>query len=56
MVASMVMFVLGVVLKQGHMVQRELWTMQRGQLQAAAERETKATEAGTARKSTQRVG
>ncbi len=31
-VGSLVLFVLGVVLKQGNMVQREIWTLQRDQL------------------------
>ncbi len=42
-VVANMLFVLGVVLKQGHMVQRELWTMQRNQL-AAAWREHEARE------------
>ena len=40
-VASLVLFALGVVLKQGNMVQREIWTLQREQMRWAgtAERE-----------------
>jgi len=38
-VGSLVLFVLGVVLKQGNMVQREIWTLQRDQLRWQREHE-----------------
>ncbi len=55
LIVGNMLFVLGVVLKQGHMVQREIWTMQRNQL-AAAWRASEASGGGEPPSLSQRVG